>query len=100
MKSKKVNYARVDHIAETLQSLNIRDQRLPKKLRSKCCDSRHMKSYNIPTKRSEWCKGAIDLGVFNLVVPCPHCHPKYFKQYMTELVKEKPDWMISEISKQ
>jgi hypothetical protein len=73
------------HIAKMIFHLQNRGK-------SKCkrCYGEHGIWMNIPTKRSRWCKGVIDLGV-GYIVPCPSCHPNYFKRYITELVKERSD---------
>jgi len=58
------------------------------------CKGHHVIQAQIPTSHSQWCKGVIDLGIF-LTAPCHTCHPKWFKQYMTEYGKRRKDAKVN-----
>ena len=70
---------------------------LQKRGRSRCkrCGGQHGIGINLPTRKSQFCKGAIDLGLF-ITVPCHTCHPGYFKRYMRAFVKTRPDVVFNE----
>jgi hypothetical protein len=69
--------------------------------KSKCkhCKGQHGLNITVPTRYGLWRKDAIDLGV-EFTVPCHICHPKYFREWMVELSKERPDCFINPKAKE